>query len=443
MVSAVKQTRANHSRVILSKQKNTLAIGVVSTLFFLFGFITCLNDILIPHLKEVFSLTYTESMLVQFTFFGAYFLISWPASKMISQYGYKISFITGLALTAVGCLFFIFAAKISIYAFFLIGLFVLASGIVVLQVAANPYLTLLGDPQKASSRLIFAQGLNSLGTTIAPLIGSIFILSVAVKTADDISKFSANELHAYQLLQASAVQLPYLGLALFIGVIAFVLARISFPSFPISSPEHSLKLYPESLQKDFRFFDYPQLVFGTLAIFAYVGAEVAIGSIMVNFIAHSSIGNISLEKAGYYLPLYWGGAMVGRFVGSYLTTKFKPARVLLIHAVMASVLVLCTILGTGSFALYSIVAVGLFNSIMFPVIFVLSTQNLGAYVEKASGILCMAIVGGAIIPLIQGVVADFVNLNLSYLVPLVCYIYIAVFAFRFTRKDFLLQKEEK
>jgi MFS transporter, FHS family, L-fucose permease len=425
MVTAVKYPQPSEPKVMPNRQNNTAAIGVVSTLFFLFGFITCLNDILVPHLKEVFSLNYTESMLVQFTFFGAYFIISWPASKLISKYGYKKSFIIGLVLTALGCLSFIFSAKVSIYLVFLCGLSILASGIVILQVAANPYLTILGKPERASSRLIFAQGLNSLGATIAPIIGSALILSVALISKDDLLKLSDMDVVKYHAAQVSAVQVPYFGLACFVILIAIALSFFKFPS----NKTEASSLSVEKVQ-NFRFFDHPKLVLGTLAIFAYVGAEVAIGSLMVNFIAHPDIGNMSLEKAGYYLPYYWGGAMVGRFIGSYITTKFQPNKVLLVHAIMASLLVTFTIFGNGHFALYSIIAVGLFNSIMFPSIFVLSTQNLGKFMEKGSGIICMAIVGGAIIPMIQGFVADSVNLSISYIIPLLCYIYIAVFALK-------------
>jgi MFS transporter, FHS family, L-fucose permease len=425
MVTAVKYPQPSESHVALNKQSNNAAICVVSTLFFLFGFITCLNDILIPHLKEVFSLNYVESMLVQFTFFGAYFLLSWPASKLILKYGYKKSFIIGLVLTSIGCLSFIFSAKISIYSAFLCGLFVLASGIVILQVAANPYLTILGNPDKASSRLIFAQGLNSLGTTLAPIVGSLLILSVALISKDDLLKLSQTEVASYHTAQASAVQVPYFGLACFIILIAIALSFFKFPEN--KSEERSLNV--ERVQ-NFRLFDHPRLVFGTIAIFVYVGAEVAIGSLMVNFISHPDIGNMSLEKAGYYLSYYWGGAMVGRFIGSYITSKIPTNKVLFVHATVASLLVVFTIFGKGSFALYSIIAVGLFNSIMFPSIFILSTQNLGKFMERGSGIICMAIVGGAIIPMFQGFVANSVNLSISYIVPLICYVYIAIFSLK-------------
>lgn len=425
MVTAVKYSQPSEPKLTKNRQNNTAAIGVVSTLFFLFGFITCLNDILVPHLKEVFSLSYMESMLVQFTFFGAYFIISWPASKLISKYGYKKSFIIGLTLTALGCLSFIFSAKVSIYLVFLCGLFILASGIVILQVAANPYLTILGSPERASSRLIFAQGLNSLGTTIAPIIGSALILSVALISKENLLKLSEPEVAAYHTAQASAVQAPYLGLACFVILIAVALSFFKFPSN--KTEENVLNVRKVH---SFRFFDHPKLVLGTIAIFAYVGAEVAIGSLMVNFIAHPDIGNMSLEKAGYYLPYYWGGAMVGRFIGSYIMMKFQPSKVLFAHAVIASILVLFTIFGRGYFALCSVVAIGLFNSIMFPSIFVLSTQNLGKFMEKGSGIICMAIVGGAIVPIAQGFVADSVNLSISYIIPLLCYVYIAIFALK-------------
>lgn len=429
MVSAVNYTQPNDPSVLQNKQNHNAAIGVVSTLFFLFGFITCLNDVLIPHLKEVFSLNYTESMLVQFTFFGAYFLVSWPASKLITKYGYKKSFIIGLSLTALGCLSFVFAAKIAIYLVFLCGLFILASGIVILQVAANPYLTILGGAEKAASRLIFAQGLNSLGTTVAPLIGSALILSVALLSKDQLLTLPESEVVAYHAAQASAVQLPYFGLACFAVVIAVALLFFKFPNDKVK--------IDTSLQtdtKDFKLWDHPKLVLGTLAIFVYVGAEVAIGSLMVNFIASPTVGNFTLKEAGDKLTLYWGGAMVGRFLGSFLTIKFKAHKVLFVHGVVASLLVLCTIFGSGHFAMYCILAVGLFNSIMFPSIFVLSTQMLGKYMEKASAIICMAIVGGAIIPMLQGYMVDTMSLHVSYIIPLVCYIYIAIFALKVKAK---------
>ncbi len=425
MVTAVKYPQPSESNVISNRQSNHAAIGVVSTLFFLFGFITCLNDILIPHLKEVFSLSYTKAMLVQFTFFGAYFILSWPASKLISRYGYKKSFIIGLFLTALGCVSFVFSSMILTYMSFLISLFILASGIVTLQVAANPYLTIIGRPERASSRLIFSQGLNSLGTTIAPIIGAVLIFSVALISKDDLLKLNDTEVAAYHVAQASAVQVPYFGLTCFVILIAIALSFFKFPAN--KSVENSFNT--EKIQS-FRFFDHPKLALGTVAIFAYVGAEVAIGSLMVNFIASPNIGNMSLKEAGSCLTFYWGGLMVGRFIGSYVTTKIQPNKVLLIHATMASLLVIFTIFGSGYFALISILAVGLFNSIMFPTIFVLSTQNLGKFMEKGSGIICMAIVGGAIIPMIQGYIAQSVNLSFSYIIPLICYIYIAIFALK-------------
>lgn len=430
MVSAAQQQP--HSQMMSSgSEDNKAAIFVVATLFFLFGFITCLNDILVPHLKELFSLNHTESMLVQFTFFAAYFIVSWPASKLISKHGYKTSFIIGLVLTALGCFSFIFAAKISVYYVFLCGLFVLASGITILQVAANPYLTIIGKKERASSRLIFAQGLNSLGTTIAPILGSFFILAGAVKTTQELSNMSSQEIEVYKEVQASSVQLPYFGIGLFVLLIAL---GLFFYKFPKNKVQNVTALDDSK----FNPFDHPKLVLGTIGIFAYVGAEVSIGSFMVNFLADPKIGNMTLEQAGYYLPYYWGGAMVGRFIGSYITTKIQPSRVLFAHAFIACVLVGVTIFATGSIALWAIIAVGLFNSIMFPTIFVLSTEGLGKYVEKGSGIICMAIVGGAIVPLLQGYIADKHSLNISYFVPLVCYVYIAFFALK-TKKDSLTQ----
>ncbi|BBH52500.1 sugar MFS transporter [Fluviispira sanaruensis] len=425
MVTVAQNPRPHDQNPIPKTQENSKpAIAVVSTLFFLFGFITCLNDVLIPHLKELFSLNYAQTMLVQTTFFAAYFIVSMPASKLIEKVGYKNSFLVGLALTALGCFSFVLAAKIAIYGVFLGGLFILASGVTVIQVAANPYLTTIGSKARASSRLIFAQGLNSLGTTIAPLIGSALILSVAVKSADEIVALSALDLEIYRSTQAGSVQLPYLGLTLFVIIIAVALCFFKFPNNKVAVQNNL------NSNVKFKLFDHPDLVMGTLAIFAYVGAEVAIGSLMINYISQPTIGNILFDEAGKYLSLYWGGAMVGRFIGAFVTTKIKPSKVLFTHAIIACALVTSTIMGTGYFAMTCIVAVGLFNSIMFPTIFVLSTERLGSFVEKGSGIICMAIVGGAIVPLIQGYVADISNLSISYIVPLICYVYIAFFALR-------------
>lgn len=428
MVTALKYSQPNESNDIKYRNNNA-AIGVVSTLFFLFGFITCLNDILIPHLKEVFSLNYAESTLVQSTFFGAYFVMSLPASKLITNYGYKKSFIIGLAITAIGCISLVFSAKIAVYLVFLSGFFVLATGIVILQVAANPYLTSIGNPDRASSRLIFAQGLNSLGTTIAPIIGSWLILSVAIKSSAELLKLSDIELVNYHAAQASGVQYPYITLACFIICIAIALSFFKFPAINKNNNE----LASTDNQK-FKFFEHPKLVLGTIAIFLYVGAEVAIGSLMVNFISSPNIGNKSLESAGYYLSYYWGGAMIGRFIGAFITIKYPAHKVLFVHAVMAIILVTFTIFGSGIFAMCCILAVGFFNSIMFPSIFVLSTQGLGKFVEKGSGIICMAIVGGAVIPFLQGLFVDHFNLNYSYIIPCLCYIYIAIFALKVKEK---------
>ncbi|APJ03236.1 sugar MFS transporter [Silvanigrella aquatica] len=429
MVTAAKYQQPRNPQIEPQEKGNTAAIVVVSTLFFLFGFITCLNDVLVPYLKEVFSLNHKDSMLVQFAFFGAYFVISVPASKLILKYGYKKTFIIGLAFTAIGCLSFLFSAKVAIYAAFLCGLFVLATGIVILQVAANPYLTQLGNPERASSRLIFAQGLNSLGTTIAPSVGAAFLLSAAIIPKEEILKLPHDQAAAYHAAQAQAVQFPYFGLACLIIIIAVALSFFKFPSS--KTEQNNLKI---NQSEKFNLFNYPKLVLGIIAIFVYVGAEVAIGSVMINFISHKDIGNMGLESAAKYLHYYWGGAMVGRFVGAYVATKFKTHKVLLTHSAIACALVLCTIFGSGYFAVFTIVAVGFFNSIMFPSIFVLSTQGLGKFMEKGSGIICMAIVGGAIIPYIQGAVIDAANMNISFIVPLICYIYIAFFALKAKEK---------
>ncbi|RDB35156.1 MAG: sugar MFS transporter [Spirobacillus cienkowskii] len=430
--NAVKYSQPAGYQELNSSQGNRLAIGVVSTLFFLFGFITCLNDILIPHLKEVFALSYTESMLINLLFFGAYFVFSLPASKLITKIGYKNSFIVGLLLTAIGCFSFVFAAKIAIYYVFLCGLFVLASGVVTLQVASNPYLTIISTPKNASSTLIFAQGLNSLGTTLAPILGSSLILAVAVLPADVLQNMSQQEIANYHVAQAYSVQKPYLYLACSAILIAIIMSFFKYPKDRVQ--ERTVKAKHQiqdaaSIEK-FNIFNYPKLVLGTIAIFVYVGAEVGIGSLMVNYISQSHVGNFDLKTAGFLVTLYWGAAMVGRFIGFYFALKKPTHKILFFHAIMALFLVTCTIFGSGYFAIVCVLAVGFFNSIMFPSIFVLSTQGLGKFVEKGSGIICMAIVGGAVIPMLQGIIADNLSLNASYIVPLLCYLYIAWFAMK-------------
>lgn len=395
------------------------ALWVATTIFFMWGFLTSLNDVLIPHLKAVFELNYTRAMLVQFTFFGAYFLMSVPAGRLVARLGYKKGIIAGLLIASVGALGFWPSAALRTYDAFLASLFVLATGITVLQVAANPYVALLGPEKTASSRLTLAQALNSLGTTLAPMFGGLLILSTAVKSGDEIKAMPVAEQLAYRAAEAQSVQGPYVGLAIALVLLAVFVFLFRLPSLTETTEQADTSHHTllDALK-------HPHVLFGVLAIFFYVGAEVSIGSLMVNYLALPEIGGMSEAQATWYVSMYWGGAMVGRFAGAWLLAKYSPRRLLAGFA-LANVVLLAVTLGSGGkVALYGIVATGLFNSIMFPTIFSLAIERLGPLTNKASSLLIMAIVGGAIIPLLQGMLADRIGLHLSFVLPVVCYVYI-------------------
>jgi FHS family L-fucose permease-like MFS transporter len=399
-----------------------MAMGVLTTIFFMWGFLTCLNDILIPHLKSTFQLSYTQVILVQFTFFGAYFLMALPAGWMVAKLGYKKGIVAGLAIAGVGALGFWPAAGLHLYPAFLAALFVLATGITVLQVAANPYVALLGPEKTSSSRLTLAQALNSLGTTLAPLIGGFLILSNVVKTPADLAKLAPTDQLIYQTQQAQAVQVPYIGLAVVLFLLAIFVWLFRLPALTEATDkgDHAKHSFSEVLS-------HPHVLFGVLGIFFYVGAEVSIGSFMVNYLSMPDIGNLSERDAAHYVSYYWGGAMIGRFIGSALMAKISPRKLLAAFATVNALLVLTTMLTTGHVAMYSIIAIGLFNSIMFPTIFALGIERLGPMTSKASSLLIMAIVGGALIPQLQGFLADHIGLQHAFFLPLLCYAYIVFY----------------
>jgi len=381
------------------------ALAAASTVFFMWGFVTVLNDILAPHLKAIFHLSYAQTMLIQFTFFSAYFLLSMPAAKIISAIGYHRTIVLGLAVMGVGALLFIPAASIASYGLFLTGLYVLASGITLLQVSANPYVAALGPAEKSSSRLNLVQALNSLGTTVGPWVGGFLILSGASS-------------------EASTVKLPYFGIAVLLGLLALVIARFPFPV--IAQIEESSHHAGSAVDSVWR---HRNLVFGAGGIFVYVGAEVAIGSFLVNYFMQPDIAGLTAQAASKYVSLYWGGAMVGRFIGAALLRKIPTGPAVGVAAIAAGLLVTTSIFSTGSVAMWSILAVGLFNSILFPSIFTLGIAGLGTLTGKASGIMIAAIVGGAIIPLAQGFLADHIGLHVAFFMPVLCYLYIVFYGF--------------
>jgi len=492
-------TSANTSTVLQHKTNGAAsylpALAVVTTLFFMWGFLTCLNDILVPHLKSIFDLNYTQVMLIQFAFFGAYFLFSIPSAKIIDGIGYQRSMVVGLLTMGLGAFLFVPAANIPSYPLFLGALIVLAAGITCLQVAANPYVTVLGKPETASSRLNLTQAFNSLGTFLAPFFGALLILSAAPKTIDEIRALAPDALQAYRLHEAATVKTPYVGLG-----IALVVLAIAIGAFKLPKIEHAQRHLGEKVNDSI--WKHPNLIFGAIAIFVYVGAEVSIGSFLVNYFSQAEIGGLAEKLGASFVAFYWGGAMLGRFIGSnflggakanymgivavtsvalivlsypiesHLPTGYQPgvpnltwlawllvagrplfilvaiataaiAVVAALHggkataktgtllgvcAVSTSVLVAISMLSDGHLAMWSIILVGFFNSIMFPSIFTLGVAELGPLTGDGSGIMIMAIVGGAMIPVLQGAIADHIGIHHAFFLPVICYLYILFFA---------------
>ena len=435
----------------MNQQKSYRSSFILLTiLFFLWGFITVLVDSLVPRIRELFTLSYAQAILVQFAFFGAYFVLSVPASYILSKIGYKRGIILGLLTMALGCLLFYPAASYREFGVFLIAYFILAGGITILQVAANPFVAVLGSEDGASSRLNLSQAFNSLGTAIAPAVGALFILSDKIKTSEEIAALSGDALNNYLAAEASAVQSPFLGLAIFIVAISVIFV---FAKLPKMINEDSTGTYKEA-------FKNKNLMLGVLGIFFYVGAEVSIGSFLVNYFQDMNmvplitesetlmtIANTvaqlffkSLDGAddkallGIFVIFYWSGAMIGRFIGSYLTKIMKPGKVLGIFATIAIALIIVSISTTGLLSMWSILAVGLFNSIMFPTIFTLAIDGIGKLKPKGSGLLCMAIVGGAIIPLICGTLIDAIGFKMAFLFITVCYGYILWYGYSNSKK---------
>jgi FHS family L-fucose permease-like MFS transporter len=421
----------------------------LTTLFFLWGFITVLVDSLVPRLKDVFEMSYAKTVLVQFAFFVAFFVFSLPAGFILSKIGYKKGIVLGLLTMALGCLLFYPAASYRAFPVFLFGYFTLAGGITILQVAANPYVALLGSEDGASSRLNLSQAFNSLGTTIAPVVGALFLLSDTVKTSDEISLLTELEKTNYYIAEAATVQTPFILIAVSIVILALIFGFIKLPKVMQESPKGGYIILLKN----------KLMLMGALGIFVYVGAEVAIGSFLVNYFADMNLASIVLQNEtmmsianriastfnktftgsdpksllGIFVIFYWGGAMIGRFIGAYLTKIISPGKVLSIFALLAITMILISINTTGLVSMWSILAVGLFNSIMFPTIFTLSLEGLGDLKAQASGLLCMAIVGGAIIPFAFGSLIDGFGFKTAFVLTIFCYGYILYYG-RFKTK---------
>jgi MFS transporter, FHS family, L-fucose permease len=405
---------------------NLAAMAMVTALFFFWGFVTVLNDILVPHLKAIFDLNYAKVMLIQFAFFSAYFIFSLPSAKIVDAIGYKKTMVTGLFTMAAGALLFIPAASTASFPLFLGALMILAAGITALQVAANPYVTVLGPPETASSRLNLTQAFNSLGTAIGPYLGGLLILNASFKGTDETRQMSAAVLQAYRVQEASSVKLPYLIIGIALIIFGVIIGLFKLPAIP-GAVRHDGIAVKTSLWK------YRQLVFGAIGIFVYVGAEVSIGSFLINYFGQHEIGGLTELAAAKYVTYYWGGAMVGRFIGSAILQKVKTGTVLAVAAIAACALVCISMSTTGSVAMWSIILVGFFNSVMFPSIFTLGIAKLGPLTGDGSGIMIMAIVGGAILPVLQGALADRIGIHHAFIIPAVCYLYILYYAVRGSR----------
>ena len=424
----------------MTKNNYRNALIFLTTLFFLWGFITVLVDSLIPRIRDLFTLTYFQAGLVQFAFFGAYFVLSIPAGFLLSKIGYKKGIVLGLITMAVGCALFYPAASYRTFPVFLLAYFILAGGITILQVAANPYVAVLGSEEGASSRLNLSQAFNSLGTSIAPILGASFILSDKVKSKEEIASLGQAAKDAYLTAEAAAVQSPFIIITVMILLLAVVFMRVRLPQMLSNAPKNGYLMLLKN----------KSLMLGALGIFIYVGAEVSIGSYLVNYFYDmkltsvikesnmlSSISSTLLGKSlsgvddygilGSFVTFYWSGAMIGRFIGSYLTNIIKPARVLSFFAIGALALICISAQTTGLIAMISILAVGLFNSIMFPTIFSLSLEGLEDLKPQASGILCTMIVGGAIIPPMYGYLTDLYGFKWALSLLIICYLYIYFF----------------
>jgi len=459
----------------VKKNSSVIPLITMTLLFFMWGFITCMNDILIPHLKVLFNLSFLQSMLVQFAFFGAYFigsliyfLISYYQGDPINKVGYKKGIIAGVLLSAVGCCLFYPAASLSIYGVFLGALFVLGLGFTILQITANAYVTLLGSEESASSRLNLTQAFNSFGTTIAPVLGGHLIFTLFLVDGK---------------VTADSTRIPYLIFAGILVVLALIISRIKLPSFTSE----------ESGERGLGALKFPQLKMGVFGIFCYVGAEVGIGSLLIGFMEQKDIMNLPEVISKNYLALYWGGAMIGRFLGAislssldqtkkliymiltaaavyllvfsivdltfaqtsffivfivlniiaFVIGKSAPARTLVLFAGINIALLLISIFSKGSMALYPILGIGLFNSIMFSNIYTLAISGLGKYVSQGSSLLVMAILGGALLPLIQGGLADAQGIQHSFILPAACYLYILIFGLYCMRKVKLTEDDKQ
>ncbi|WP_443208557.1 sugar MFS transporter [Sphingomonas sp. PAMC 26621] len=395
------------------------ALVLLGTLFFMWGFITVINNTLLPHLRSVFELSYTQTTLIESVWFIAYFFASIPSAKLIERIGYKKSLVTGLLIMAAGAVGMTLAASIPSYGVTLVMLFVIASGITLLQVAANPYVAVIGAPETASARLNLVQALNSAGTMLAPLFGAYLILG---RSTSGTAKSGTVFTQAERLADAQSVVLPYVLVAIVLVVLAVVIAR-----FPLPAMGGSTSRMAKAERRNHSLWKHRNLVFGIPAIFIYLIAEIGVANLFVNFVSQPEIADLTHEQAGRYLTFLWGGMMIGRFVGSFIMQKIPAETVLAAFSIGAFVVMLVTVFTTGPVAMWALILVGLFHSIMFPTIFTLGIKGLGPLTEEGSGLLIMAIAGGALV-VVQGKLADMYGLQASFLLTAACELYVLFYA---------------
>jgi MFS transporter, FHS family, L-fucose permease len=423
----------------LEIRTDTRAMTVATALFFMVGFLTCLNDVISPHLKSIFALSYSQLQNVPLYFFTSYFVFSYPAGLLVEKFGYKRTMVAGLLVMACGAVAFLPAAHFAQFPLFLTAEVILAAGMTVVQVAINPYVTVIGPAVTAASRLNLAQAFNSVGTFIAPFVGTYLILrhAAAPLSATRLNAMTEVQRQLYRAEQASTVRVPYLLIALALGLLALALAMIKLKTTTGVS-QHTQDFRPgafsEALTKPDSIWNHPWLLFGALGIFTYVGAEVSIGNLLVSYMGLPKIAGMPEAQAGYFLMIYWGGAMAGRFIGSAVLQRVKTGVLLGIMAIGAFCLVVLSLFTTGHFAMGAVLAVGFCNSIMFPSIFTLGIQDLGPLTSKGSSLLIAAILGGALVPKLQGILADRIGLQPSFVLPAICYVYIACFGLAAIRR---------
>jgi MFS transporter, FHS family, L-fucose permease len=408
----------------ITERQYVTPLILVTTLFFLWALGVNLNDILIPHLKKVFNLTDFRSSLIQSAFFGGYFLSAVPAGRLLEKIGYQKGIVAGLLTCATGALLFIPAASVRVYGFFLVALFVMACGQGVLEVAANPYVTLLGPVESSERRLNLAQSFNSVGAVLTPFIGAAFILSAVEYSREQLAAMTPAQVEAYKAAVVSTVRIPYLVIA---AIFIAVAAMIFFAHLPEIAEHHSKAAQTSTAGELREILNYRHLVKGVAAQFFYVGAQVGVASFVIR-LAQYSVPGISQRQAAVYLKLHLIGFMIGRFSGSYMMKRISPARMLATFAISTLVCLGLILFAPGPARLWAVVLIGFFHSIMFPTIFALSIKNLGPYTKLGSSLLVASIIGGAVFPAFMGLISDHSNIRTAFIVPLICQIYIAYFA---------------